>query len=109
MVGGRAGALPLSRPSARSGAARLQAHAPAWLVRTYAHALPPRTHPYSPPTPHTHRPPRPSLSLPAAQAHTELNRFMAVGQHVDNYSKQAAAKAWDHLLDQGLAAFIDTR
>lgn len=47
--------------------------------------------------------------LPAClQAHHEFNRY-AVRADVDNYSREAAAKAWDHLLAEGLVAFVDPR
>ncbi|KAI3431512.1 hypothetical protein D9Q98_004562 [Chlorella vulgaris] len=42
-------------------------------------------------------------------AHNEFSKYTLHGRHVDTYSKGAAAKAYDHLLSQGLVAFVDPR
>lgn len=49
-----------------------------------------------------------SEDLNFEMAHHEFNRY-AVRADVDNYSREAAAKAWDHLLAEGLVAFVDPR
>ncbi|KAL4422006.1 hypothetical protein ABPG77_005436 [Micractinium sp. CCAP 211/92] len=41
-------------------------------------------------------------------AHHEFQRY-AVRADVDKYSRTAVAKAWDHLLSEGLVAFVDPR
>lgn len=49
-----------------------------------------------------------ALPLPCPQAHHEFQRY-AVRADVDKYSRTAVAKAWDHLLSEGLVAFVDPR
>ena len=45
----------------------------------------------------------------ALQAYHEFCKYSLMGTHVDSYSRGAAAKAYDHLLSQGLMAFVDPR
>ena len=43
------------------------------------------------------------------QAYHEFHRYTSLGGHADNYTKAAAAKAFDHLITQGLVAYVDAR
>jgi hypothetical protein len=43
------------------------------------------------------------------QAHHEFGRYASLGGHADHYTRAAAAKAFDHLVSQGLVAYVDTR
>lgn len=38
-----------------------------------------------------------------------MQRYTVRADHVDTYVKATAGKAWDHLLSQGLMAFVDPR
>ena len=55
------------------------------------------------------RPPPPPPPPPTTQAHHEFRLYSLRGAHVDHYGRGAAAKAYDHLLAQGLVAFADPR
>lgn len=44
-----------------------------------------------------------------SQAYSEFWQYASQGNHVDKYSKAAAAKAFDHLVTQGLVAYVDPR
>ncbi len=53
---------------------------------------------------------RTAAVLPVPQAHHELQKYTAHGTHVDGYSREAAAKAYDNLITHTpLVAFVDPR
>jgi hypothetical protein len=54
-------------------------------------------------------PPMPFFLPCRRQAFKELLGYMSQGSHVDRYEREAVAKGYDHLLTQGLVAFVDAR